>query len=82
MKKDTHPASQKVCFKEFATGYTLIVTSTLTSKEVIEVDGVSYPLIYVEPTSASHPFYTGEKRIVRTGAVDRFNARQAKVKAV
>ena len=79
-EKDIHPGSQKVCFKEFSTGYTLIAESTLHPKETIEVDGATYPLIYIEISSASHPFYTGEKRIVRTGAVDRFNARLAKSK--
>ncbi|MFA6080038.1 MAG: type B 50S ribosomal protein L31 [Candidatus Gracilibacteria bacterium] len=80
MKKDIHPGSQKVCFKEFSTGFTLIAESTLHPKETIEVDGATYPLVYIEISSASHPFYTGEKRIVRTGAVDRFNARIAKGK--
>lgn len=78
MKKDIHPTSRKVCFKEFSTGYTLIAESTLNPSETVEVDGVSYPLVYIEISSASHPHYTGEKRIVRTGAVDRFNARMAK----
>ena len=78
MKKDTHPQYRQVCFKEFSTGYTLISGSTLESKETIDVEGQTYPLIYIEISSASHPFYTGEKRILRTGAVDRFNARMAK----
>ncbi len=77
MKKDIHPGSHKVCFKEFSTGYTLIAESTLHPKETIDIDGETYPLVYIEISSASHPFYTGEKRIVRTGAVDRFNARLA-----
>jgi len=81
MKKDIHPQYRQVCFKEFSTGYTLIAGSTLDSKETIDVDGETYPLIYIEISSASHPFYTGEKRILRTGAVDRFNARNAKAKA-
>jgi large subunit ribosomal protein L31 len=80
MKKDIHPQYRQVCFKEFSTGYTLIAGSTLESKETIDVEGETYPLIYIEISSASHPFYTGEKRILRTGAVDRFNARMAKAK--
>lgn len=80
MKKDIHPQYRQVCFKEFSTGYTLIAGSTLDAKETIDVDGQTYPLIYIEISSASHPFYTGEKRILRTGAVDRFNARMAKAK--
>jgi large subunit ribosomal protein L31 len=80
MKKDIHPQYRQVCFKEFSTGYTLIAGSTLDSKETIDVDGKTYPLVYIEISSASHPFYTGEKRILRTGAVDRFNARMAKAK--
>lgn len=80
MKKEIHPQYRLVCFKEFSTGYTLISWSTLDSRETVEIDGQTYPLIYIEISSASHPFYTGEKRILRTGAVDRFNARMAKSK--
>lgn len=78
MKKEIHPDYRQVCFKEFSTGYTLITGSTLGSKETVDVDGQTYPLIYIEVSSASHPFYTGEKRVLRTGAIDRFNARAAK----
>ena len=80
MKKDIHPEYRQVCFKEFSTEYTLITGSTLSAKETIEIDGKTYPLIYIEVSSASHPFYTGEKRVLRTGAIDRFNARAAKSK--
>lgn len=78
MKKDIHPNYRKVCFKELSTGYTLITGSTVETDQTIEIEGETLPLVYIEISSASHPFYTGEKRIMKTGAVDRFHARQKK----
>jgi len=80
MKKDIHPDYRKVCFKELSSGFTLITGSTVHTEETIDVDGETYPLVYVEISSASHPFYTGEKRIMKTGAIDRFQARIDKMK--
>jgi len=77
-KKDIHPEYRLVCFKELSTGYTLVTGSTLTSEQTIDVEGETLPLIYIEISSASHPFYTGEKRIMKTGAVDKFQARMKK----
>ena len=82
MKKDIHPNYRKVCFKELSSGYTLLTGSTVDTEETIEIDGKTYPLVYIEISSASHPFYTGEKRIMKTGAIDRFQARMEKMKAL
>mgnify|MGYP001953750412 CR=1 FL=1 len=79
-KSGLHPEYRKVVFKELTTGFELVTGSTLTSDETTKVDGVEYPLIYIEISSKSHPFYTGEKRILKTGAVDRFQARMDKMK--
>ena len=78
MKKDIHPQHRKVCFKELSTGFTLITGSTVESDQTIEVDGETYPLVYVEISSASHPFYTGEKKLMKAGALDRWAAREKK----
>lgn len=82
MKKDIHPNYRKVCFKELSSGFTLITGSTIETEETVEIEGKEYPLVYVEISSASHPFYTGEKRIMKTGAIDRFQARMDKMKAM
>ena len=79
MKKEIHPENQrKVIFVDDTSGAQFLVDSTVKTSETGKwEDGQEYPLFHIEISSASHPFYTGEKRIVRTGAVDRFNARLA-----
>lgn len=55
-----------------------ISRSTINARETIEVDGVTYPLVKLEITSASHPFYTGKQKLVDTaGRVDKFMTRYA-----
>ena len=80
MKKDIHPSNyREVVFKDMSNGETFITRSTVASKETIEIDGVTYPLVKLEITSSSHPFFTGEEKIIDTeGRVDRFKARAAK----
>ncbi|MDO5509489.1 MAG: type B 50S ribosomal protein L31 [Weeksellaceae bacterium] len=74
MKKDIHPANYRlVAFKDMSNEETWITRSTANSKETIEIDGVEYPLIKLEISSTSHPFYTGKMKLVDTaGRVDKF----------
>ncbi|ROQ40954.1 large subunit ribosomal protein L31 [Frondihabitans sp. PhB188] len=76
MKTDTHPAYNPIVFRDLASGETFLTRSTATSDKTIEIDGVTYPVIDVEISSASHPFYTGKQRILDSaGRVEKFNQR-------
>ena len=79
MKKNIHPEVRKVAFVERSSWYVLIANSTVKTTEVYTHEGVEYPSTYIEISSASHPHYTWEKRILKTGAVDKFYARQKKM---
>ena len=73
MKKDLHPTYRPVVFEDLSTHDYLIVSSTAETEDTIEIDGETYPVVRVEVTSSSHPFYTGKQTIVdTTGRVDRF----------
>lgn len=81
MKKDIHPeAYRTVVFKDISTDYSFVSKSTAPSKEtVVWEDGNEYPLIKLEISSASHPFYTGKMAFVDTaGRIDKFNKKFAK----
>ena len=80
MKKDIHPSDYRlVVFKDMSNGQIFINKSTVNTKDTIEVDGVEYPLVKLEISSASHPFYTGKMKLVDTaGRVDKFRNRYAK----
>lgn len=80
MKKDIHPASNRmVCFKDISTDTTFLMHSSAPSNENIEIEGTEYPLVKVEISSASHPFYTGKMQFVDTaGRIDKFNKKFAK----
>ena len=77
MKSDIHPDYAPVVFRDLASGATFLTRSTVTSEKTIEwEDGNTYPVIDVEISSASHPFYTGKQRILdSTGRVEKFNQR-------
>lgn len=77
MKKDLHPKNYRpVAFKDMSNDVTFISRSTVATRETIEIDGVEYPLVKLEITSASHPFYTGKHKLVDTaGRVDKFLSR-------
>lgn len=80
MKKDLHPTDYRfVVFQDEAAGFSFLTQSTATSNETIKwEDGKEYPLVKVHISSASHPFFTGEEKIIDTeGRVDRFKARAA-----
>ncbi len=73
MKTDIHPQVRDVIFQDSVTGTMFKVKSAIKSKDTVSVDGEDLPLIKLDVTSASHPFYTGEQRIVDTaGRVEKF----------
>ena len=82
MKKGIHPENYRpVVFKDMSNEDIFITRSTMAAKETIVVDGVEYPLIKVEISSTSHPFFTGKAKLVDTaGRVDRFMNRYGKIK--
>lgn len=75
MKKDIHPEYQPVVFLDSSTGFKYLSGSTKTSEETIEwEDGKEYPVIRVEVSSDSHPFYTGRQKFAQAdGRIERFN---------
>ena len=76
MKTDIHPLYSAVVFRDLASGETFLTRSTVKSDKTIDLDGVTYPVIDVEISSASHPFYTGKQRILDSaGRVEKFNSR-------
>ena len=76
MKTDIHPEYNAIVFRDLASGETFLTRSTLSSNKTIELDGVTYPVLDVEISSASHPFYTGKQRIMDSaGRVEKFNQR-------
>jgi large subunit ribosomal protein L31 len=79
MKADIHPKYNEVVFQDVTSDLSFLTRSTLTSKETIKwEDGNEYPLIKVEISSATHPFYTGQNRVVDTaGRIDKFKKRYA-----
>jgi large subunit ribosomal protein L31 len=80
MKKDLHPGNYRlVVFEDLNNGFKFLTRSTTASNEVTKwEDGNEYPLVKVHITSASHPFFTGEERILDIeGRVDKFKARAA-----
>lgn len=74
MKKGIHPESYRpVAFKDMSNEEVFVSRSTVATKETIEIDGVTYPLVKLEISSSSHPFYTGKTKLVDTaGRVDKF----------
>jgi large subunit ribosomal protein L31 len=80
MKKEIHPDYRPVVFYDTSSEFQFLTKSTMTSSETVEwEDGNTYPMIKVEVSSASHPFYTGKKLFVDTaGRVEKFNRRYKK----
>ncbi len=77
MKKDIHPANYRlVVFQDLNNDKTYLTRSTVLTNETVKLDGVEYPLVKVHITSSSHPFFTGEERVLDIeGRVDKFKAR-------
>ena len=80
MKKDIHPAAYRpVVFKDMSNGDCFLSQSTCNTKETIEFEGETYPLVKLEISNTSHPFYTGKAKLVDTaGRVDKFMSRYAR----
>ncbi len=78
MKKDIHPKNYRpVVFQDSNDGSTFLTRSTVETKDTITLEGVEYPLVKVHISSSSHPFFTGEERIVDVeGRVDKYKARR------
>ncbi len=80
MKKELHPTLHDVVFKDVSCDFSFLTRSTASSKETVKwEDGKTYPLLKVEISSASHPFFTGKQRVMDTeGRIDRFKKKYAK----
>ncbi|MEU9483893.1 type B 50S ribosomal protein L31 [Streptomyces decoyicus] len=80
MQSGIHPAYEPVVFRDRAADFAFLTRSTATSESTVEwTDGNTYPVIDVEISSASHPFYTGTARVLDTaGRVERFERRYGK----
>jgi large subunit ribosomal protein L31 len=79
MKADTHPKYHAVVFHDMSSEFKFLTRSTMTSKETVKwEDGKEYPVIKIDISSASHPFYTGKQKTIDTGGrVDKFRRRYA-----
>ncbi len=73
MKADIHPDYREVVFHDLSCDFKFITRSTIQTRETIEFEGNTYPLVKIEVSSQSHPFYTGKHKIVDTaGRVEKF----------
>ncbi|MBR5275073.1 MAG: type B 50S ribosomal protein L31 [Bacteroidales bacterium] len=82
MKTGIHPETYRlVAFKDMSNDQVFITRSCANTKETIVIDGVEYPVVKLEISNTSHPFYTGKMKLVDTaGRVDKFYQRYAKKK--
>ncbi|MGD9978575.1 MAG: type B 50S ribosomal protein L31 [Bacteroidales bacterium] len=80
MKEGIHPQNYRlVAFKDMSNEHVFITKSAVNTKDTITVDGVEYPLVKVEISNTSHPFYTGKMKLVDTaGRVDKYMNRYKK----
>jgi large subunit ribosomal protein L31 len=80
MKKGIHPEYRPVVFQDASVNFAILTRSTIKSSETIQwEDGNTYPLIKLEISSASHPFFTGKQKLVDTaGRVEKFKRKYAK----
>ncbi|NNE78228.1 MAG: type B 50S ribosomal protein L31 [Pricia sp.] len=82
MKKDIHPENYRlVAFKDMSNDEVFLTKSTANTKETLEVDGVEYPLVKLEISRTSHPFYTGKAKFLDSaGRIDKFKNKYDKFK--
>jgi large subunit ribosomal protein L31 len=82
MKTGIHPENYRViAFKDMSNEDVFLTKSTADTSETIEVDGVEYPLVKLEISRTSHPYYTGKSKLVDTaGRIDKFKSKYAKFK--
>ena len=80
MKKGIHPENYRpVVFKDMSNGDMFLTKSTAKTNDTVEFEGETYPVVKVEISSTSHPFYTGKSKLVDTaGRVDKFMSRYGK----
>ena len=80
MKAGIHPEYREVVFQDVSSDFAFLTRSTVETEETIKwEDGNEYPLVKVEVSSASHPFYTGKHKVLDSGGrVDRFKKRYGK----
>ncbi|HNT40835.1 MAG TPA: type B 50S ribosomal protein L31 [Tenuifilaceae bacterium] len=80
MKEGIHPQNYRlVAFKDMSNDHVFITKSAANTKDTIVIDGVEYPMVKVEISNTSHPFYTGKMKLVDTaGRVDKFMNRYKK----
>ena len=80
MKQSIHPDYRPVVFRDASADFSFLTRSTATSERTVTwTDGQEYPVIDVEVSSASHPFYTGQAKVLDTaGRVERFRRRYGK----
>lgn len=80
MKSGIHPNYREVVFQDLSSDFAILTRSTVESRETIKwKDGKEYPLVKVEVSSASHPFYTGKHKVLDSGGrVDKFKKRYGK----
>ena len=82
MKKGVHPGNYRlVAFKDMSNDDIFLTKSTADTSETVEVEGVEYPLIKLEISRTSHPYYTGKSKLVDTaGRIDKFKTKYSKFK--
>ncbi|WP_299526233.1 type B 50S ribosomal protein L31 [Winogradskyella sp.] len=82
MKAEIHPKNYRVvAFKDMSNDDVFLAKSTADTNETIDVDGVEYPLVKLEISRTSHPYYTGKSKLVDTaGRIDKFKNKYAKFK--
>ena len=80
MKAGIHPEYRDVVFQDVTSDFKILTRSTLSSKETTKwEDGNEYPLVKIDISSATHPFYTGQNKVMDTsGRIDKFKKRYAK----
>lgn len=83
MKKGIHPSYRPVVFKDVSVDYAFLTRSTVDTKDtIVWEDGKEYPLVKLEISSQSHPFFTGKQKILDSaGRVERFNKKYGKKSA-
>jgi len=80
MKADIHPKARWVIFQDTVSGAAFRVLSAIKAEQKITIDGTEFPLVKTDVSSASHPFYTGQQRILDTaGRVEKFGNRFGKL---
>ena len=76
MKNGIHPDYRPVVFRDRSADFVMLTRSTRTSEATVELEGGTYPVVDVDVSTASHPFWTGRGRVLDTeGRVDRFERR-------